>query len=211
MNIKDILLDTAIGLVSGFLGTKVMEPVAMSLYKLEPEAARKQEDAVRPGPPYEIAAKKTTELLGLDLEKKQVKKLGRAFHYGLGMSWGPVYTVLRRTTSLHPVAAGLLTGAAMSLIVDEGLTPALGFSAPNRMYPPVTHLRGFVAHLAFGVGVAVTAEGLYSLLREDWERQMPRQQKPHDWNWQQEFQAAGVAEVLPREELHVDGDLHQGT
>jgi hypothetical protein len=56
----------------------------------------------------------------------------------------------RRPTSdaSHPVLAGLLTGAALSLIVDEELAPLLGFSAPNRAYPLVTHL-----------GVAATAKG----------------------------------------------------
>jgi hypothetical protein len=87
------------------------------------------------------------------------------FHYGLGMSWGPPYTLLRRETNLGPVSAGLLVGAAMSLLVDEGMTPLLGFSAPNRDYPLVTHLRGVAAHLAFGLGVAGTAETLYWLGR----------------------------------------------
>ncbi len=62
-------------------------------------------------------------------------------------------------------ATGLGTGAAMSLIVDEGMTPMLGFSAPNSAYPLVTHLRGFVAHLAFGLGAAATAETIYWLGR----------------------------------------------
>ena len=53
---------------------------------------------------------------------------------------------------------GKLTGAAMSLIVDEGMTPLFGLSAPNRDYPLSTHPRGFVAHLTFGLGVAATAE-----------------------------------------------------
>ena len=53
---------------------------------------------------------------------------------------------------------GKLTGAAMSLIVDEGMTPLFGFSAPNRDYPLSTHPRGFATHLAFGLGVAATAE-----------------------------------------------------
>lgn len=49
---------------------------------------------------------------------------------------------------------------AASAIVDETLTPLLGFSAPNRVYPLVNHLRGLLAHLAFGVATAgVTAAG----------------------------------------------------
>ena len=191
-------MDVAVGIVSGYAGTKVMEPVAMGLYKLEPEAARRQEDAVRPGPPYEIAARKTTDLLGIDLEEEQLKKAGMAFHYGLGMSWGPVYTILRRRTGLSPVAAGLLSGASMSLIVDEGVTPMLGFSAPNREYPLVTHLRGFAAHLAFGLGVAVTAEGLYRLLGEDGRREQPVGYARPGEEGLREHQAPRVAEEVQR-------------
>jgi uncharacterized membrane protein YagU involved in acid resistance len=200
MNIKEALLDTAVGMASGFVGTKVMEPVAMGLYKLEPESARRREDDVRPGPPYEIAAEKTAGLLGMELEEKQLKRAGMAFHYGLGMSWGSVYTFMRRTTNLSPLSAGLMSGAAMSLLVDEGLTPLLGFSAPNRAYPAVTHVRGFVAHLAFGVGVAVTAEGLYRLLGEGRERQAPRRRPETGTVRERELQAAGVVEALPGEQ-----------
>ena len=46
----------------------------------------------------------------------------------------------------------------MSLLVDEWLTPAFGFSAPNRAYPLVTHVRGFAAHVVYGLAVAATAE-----------------------------------------------------
>lgn len=73
---------------------------------------------------------------------------------------GPPYTLLRRWTNLDPVSAGLPTGAAMFLIVDEWMTPLFGFSAPNRDYPLSTHLRGFAAHLVFGLGVAGTAEAI---------------------------------------------------
>ena len=115
---------------------------------------------MRPGPPYEIAARKTAALLGLQLTDKQVEQAGLVFHYGLGMSWGLVYPPLRRLTPLPPAVAGLVTGASLSLLIDEGLTPLLGFSAPNRAYPLVTHLRGFVAHLVYGLSVAGVAEGI---------------------------------------------------
>lgn len=77
-----------------------------------------------------------------------------------------MYGFLRRCTDMGPVSAGLLSGAAMSLLVDEGITPLLGFSAPNRAYPLSTHLRGFGAHLTYGLGVAGTAEALSWLGRD---------------------------------------------
>lgn len=70
----------------------------------------------------------------------------------------------------EPAAAGLVTGAAMSLIADELMTPAMGASAPNRKYPLVTHLRGFAAHLAFRLGVAATAKLLLRLDGEERRR-----------------------------------------
>ena len=92
MQVKQIIADVGVGLIGGYVGTKVMEPVSMKLYELEPEADRQQEDRVRPGPPYDIAARKTAALLGLQLTDKQVEQAGLVFHYGLGMSWGTVYT-----------------------------------------------------------------------------------------------------------------------
>lgn len=52
----------------------------------------------------------------------------------------------------------------MSLIVDEGLTPLLGFSAPNRAYPASTHVRAFAAHLVFGLAVAAVTEATWCVL-----------------------------------------------
>ena len=159
-----LLTDAVVAAAAGYAGTKAMEPVSMKLYALKGERARTQEDAVRPGPPYLLAAKKTTKLFGLELDDGQMQKAGTAFHYGLALSWAPVYTVLRRRTGWSPLTSGLASGAAMSLIIDEGLTPALGFSAPNRAYPWQTHIRGFVAHLVFGLTVAVVTEGGWRLL-----------------------------------------------
>lgn len=165
MNTRTLLPDAALSVVAGYAGTKAMEPVSMKLYELESDTAREREDAARPGPPYRLAAEKISSLLGLNLDEDKMGKASMAMHYGLAVSWAPLYPLLRRHTALGPVAAGLATGAAMSAIADELMTPALGFSAPNRKYPLVTHARGFVAHLAFGLAVAATVEAGWALLR----------------------------------------------
>ncbi len=161
-----LLADLALAPVAGYVGTKVMEPVSSRLYELESEHDRRREDEARPGMPYAIAARKAADLVGLRLSDRQHERLALAFHYGLAVQWAPLYPLLRRRTSLGPVAAGLATGAAMSLVADEMMTPALGFSAPNRAYPLSTHLRGFVAHLVFGLGVAAVTETGWRLLRQ---------------------------------------------
>lgn len=158
--------DALVAATAGYVGTRVMEHVSMLLYQLESESARKREDEARPGPPYEIAARKMSRGIGIELSDGQAKKSAMALHYALGPSWMPVYVLLRRRTDLHPLAAGLLAGGSMSLVVDETLTPLLGFSAPNRAYPLQTHLRGVVAHLVFGVVAATFAEGAWKIVGE---------------------------------------------
>jgi len=123
------------------------------------------EDAARPGPPDRIAAQKSTELLGLHLDDGALDNASLVFHYGLAASWAPLYPLLRRATSRGPVPAGLPAGASMSLLVDEGPTPLLGFSAPNRAYPLATHVRGVAAHMVFGMVVAAVTKTAWALLR----------------------------------------------
>lgn len=136
----------------------------MVLYQYaEPEADRNRETEVRPGPPFRIAADKTLRQVGIKLDDAQLDKAGMALHYILPLSWAPTYAVTRRATGLGPASAGLASGAAMSLIVDEGVTPLFGFSAPNRDYPLSTHVRAFVAHLVFGVTVAAVTESTWCL------------------------------------------------
>lgn len=157
--------DLLVGAVGGYVGTKVMEPVSSKLYQRESQRDRQCEDAARPGPPFQVAADKTLDLLGIHLPDPVRERAGMVVHYGLGISWAPVYAVLRRAVGLNPAVAGLLTGASMSLIVDEMLTPLLGFSAADRAYPVSTHVRGFLAHLAYGAVTAAVIEGWWALRR----------------------------------------------
>jgi uncharacterized membrane protein YagU involved in acid resistance len=165
MNISRALTDTALSLLAGYVGTKAMEPVSMKLYKLEPEQVRQREDAARPGPPYQVAAEKISAALGVKLDDEQLGRASMALHYGLAIQWAPLYPLLRRRAEWSPLAAALTTGAAMSVVADELMTPAFGFSAPSPDYPLVTHARGFVAHLAFGAAVAAVFESGWTLLR----------------------------------------------
>jgi len=166
MRLPQPVTDLAVATSASYLATKAMELVSSRLYEREPAADRAREDAARPGPPYRIAAEKVAGLLGLTLSEPATERAALGFHYGLAASWAPLYPLLRRRAHLGPLGAGLATGASMSLLVDEGLTPLLGFSAPNRAYPLATHVRGFLAHLAFGLTLAGATETGWALLRQ---------------------------------------------
>ena len=65
---------------------------------------------------------------------------------------------------MNPLVASLTAAMTLFAVVDEGLTPTLGLSAPNREYPLSTHLRGFLGHLAYGAAAAATAEVLMAVI-----------------------------------------------
>lgn len=163
-----LIKDTPLCAAAGYIGGTVMEQFNMTTFqRLEPEQDQEREQEVRPEMPFNVAARKIAGWLGTELDEEQTQKVGMALHQLLPISWVPVYMGLRRRTGMSPLTAGLSMGAAMSIVVDEGMTPLLGFSPPNRSYPLSTHVRAFVAHLVFGLGVATVVEGGWKLLEGD--------------------------------------------
>ena len=159
-----LLADVAVGLLAGFVATKATDLAQGPLRRATPEGAKRREARVSPGPSSShVAARRIAERLGRPVEDRRLRPVAKAVHHGLGMAWGPVYCLLRRHGGLEPLGAGLVAGASLSLVVDEGLTPALGLSAPNRAYPVATHVRGFLAHLVWGAAAALAAEAIYRL------------------------------------------------
>ena len=161
-NVQPLLVDVAVGLLAGLAATWATDLAQEPLRRATPDSVRRREARVSPGPSSsQVAARRIAEHLGRPVEDRRLRPVAKAVHYGLGMAWGPVYCLLRRHGGMQPLGAGLAAGAALSLVVDEGLTPALGLSAPNRAYPAATHLRGFLAHLVWGAAAALAAEAAY--------------------------------------------------
>jgi uncharacterized membrane protein YagU involved in acid resistance len=77
----------------------------------------------------------------------------QALHYGLGIGPGALYGVLRGRVPLIGAGRGLLFGILVWAVNDEYLNTALGLAGPPDAYPPSTHLRGLVGHLALGASI----------------------------------------------------------
>lgn len=165
MHTRTLLADLGVGLMAGWAGTKAMTPVTTLLYERASDEVRAQERAAQEEPTYEVAARRTAAAVGVQLTREQQQAGGIVLHWGLGLGWGIVTVLMRRTTGLHPLVAGLLSGFAMFALVDEGANAAFGFSAPPSAYPVETHLRGLVGHLVYGVAGALAAEVLVWLGR----------------------------------------------
>ena len=163
-NPQTLSRDVAVGMVAGLVATKATDLAQGPLRRATPDSVRRQEELISPGPSSsQVAARRIAERLGRRLDDRRLRPAAKVVHYGLGMAWGPVYGLLRRHCGLGPLGAGLLAGGSLSLVVDEGLAPALGLSAPNRDCPAGTHVRGFVAHLVWGAAAALAAEAAYRL------------------------------------------------
>ncbi len=67
--LQELVKDLPVAAVAGYVGTKATEPVSEKLYEWEPKRDREREDAVRPGPPFQIAAENTLRLLGIEADE----------------------------------------------------------------------------------------------------------------------------------------------
>lgn len=155
--------DVGIGLLGGYAGAKAMTPVTTKLSQLESEQDKQREKDVSPGVSYDVAAKRLAARAGIQLDERQTKQIGDYFHLGLGLTAGVVYMLLRRR-GMRPLPAALLTSTGLFLGMDEGLTPAMGWSAPDPKYPLFTHVRGLLGHLMLGATIVAVAEPLRKLL-----------------------------------------------
>ncbi len=134
----------------------------MKLYELESTADRQREDAVRPGPPYEIAAKKIAALVGVTLQDKALERASLAAHYGTGAV--VVAAVPAPATHHEPAALGRRAGHGRRDVGDRRRMddPRARVQRAQPRRPPGHRMRGVAAHLVFGLGVAATTEALWA-------------------------------------------------
>jgi hypothetical protein len=162
---KNIGMDLAIGCAAGLLATRVTDYVQKLLWELTPASERAKEPKTLEGSSAKSAARLFIEKNDLEPTEDNLVRGKVVIHYGLGLAWGPLYCLLRRGSGMTPAGAGATSGMALSLVVDETLSPLLGITPPNRMFPVSAHLRGFATHIAWGITAAVAAETLHRLLR----------------------------------------------
>lgn len=168
MRVQSLAVDLAIGLVAGCIATRLTDLSQPPLSQATPESEKAREPEEPDGGSAMSAADKATGLAGVNVGHKDLQYLKIAIHYGLGASWGGLYVLLRRRGGMGALGAGAATGLALSVLVDECLNPALNITPPNRAYPASSHLRGLVAHLIYGLGVAAAGEVMHRAVKQRW-------------------------------------------
>lgn len=153
------------GAFAGTVGWVAMDYTLRFLYNHEGAEVRRQESDARGGiPALEVMAESLTKLAGVRLSEEERQRAGTALQWVMGIGAGMLYGVLRGRIPAARAGHGLAYGAAFSLVVDEVITPRLGFAPGPGAFPWQTHTRGFIGHLVFGA-VAETTLQLFAPCR----------------------------------------------
>lgn len=84
----------------------------------------------------------------LTRDEKQIA--GAVAHYAMGATSGAIYGVAAEFAPATTNGFGLPFGAAVWLVADEGIVPAVGLSKGPSGYPMSVHAYAFASHLVFG-------------------------------------------------------------
>jgi putative membrane protein len=100
--------------------------------------------------------------LGFDhaLTKREKEAGGALAHYAMGITSAAIYGALAEVWPAATVGLGLPFGAAVWVVADEGVVPALGLSKSAAEYPLSIHAYAFTSHLVYGLTVEVVRRAL---------------------------------------------------
>jgi len=89
------------------------------------------------------------------LTKPEKEIAGAMAHYAMGVTSGAIYGAVAEVAPASTAGEGAPFGAAVWLIADEIVVPALGLSKSGKEYPLSTHVYAFASHLVYGVTTEV--------------------------------------------------------
>ena len=162
------------GAISGLAGTIIMTQfrnvwnMIFEEHKTETDQEartaeqRKKEDSTMK------AAGKLSEEIGRPLSRAERRKAGPWVHYAFGTSAGAVFGLAteakpKSLRGVNPVLVGAAYGAAVFLAAHELVVPALKLSSNPLKEPVHDQIAEFTSHLIYGIGTALTYDGIKSL------------------------------------------------
>jgi hypothetical protein len=142
-----------VGAAAGYLASRVMDQATTWFYERQSDASKQREGELLPEGAPMASARKLAGLIGAEPTDDQTGTIATALHQSLAQLYGVVAAALTRR-GVPPLRAGLASGAAGFLLVDE-LANSLFFTPPPQAYPVESHLRGVVGHLTFGATTGI--------------------------------------------------------
>jgi putative membrane protein len=165
---KGLAAGVACGLVASWtmnqfqaLWSRVAEGIerphgAQSLQQGSPPQTPTRNDEEQDDATERVASAISENLLDRELTKSEKEKAGAAVHYAFGASTGAVYGAMAELAPGVTACSGLMFGAAVWVVADEAVVPALGLSKPPTEYPLSVHAYALSAHLVYGLTAEAT-------------------------------------------------------
>ncbi len=152
-------MDALTGAASGLLASWVMEKVQPRIMDLGGPETKQRERRAQEGvePATVQVAKRIAGAARTSVPEERMGAAAEAVHYLTGAAFGALFGVLARRVGLPVLAVGVAYGAAVWLVNDEALVPALGLSRGPLDYPPSTHAKALASHVVYG---AATGAGV---------------------------------------------------
>ncbi|MBA4121745.1 MAG: DUF1440 domain-containing protein [Acidobacteria bacterium] len=98
------------------------------------------------------------------LKKSEKEPAGEAAHYAMGAMSGLIYGIASEIAPMTTVGLGLPFGAAVWLVADDVVVPALGLAKPATQYPLSTHAYALSSHLVYGLTTDLVRQAVRDLL-----------------------------------------------
>lgn len=149
---RSLAQELVIGVGAGYAAGKVMDRVTTEFLERQSEESKAREKDIQGEPSFVKAAERLAGLGGRNIDEEQAKRIGQGIHVGLGVSGGAIAGILT-AQGMNPVAAGMLSGLGIWLVIDEGANAVFGLTPPATEFPKETHIRGLVGHVAYGAAL----------------------------------------------------------
>jgi len=151
------------GLIGGLVASFVMsefQSLLSSLSEKEKKSKKKKEE-----PANVKAAEEISEAVSdHQLKKSEKEPAGEAMHYAMGAMSGLIYGAAAEIAPMTTVGLGLPFGAAVWLVADDVVVPALGLAKPATQYPLSTHAYALSSHLVYGLTTDLVRRAVRDLL-----------------------------------------------
>jgi len=159
-----LLRRVVIGTVAGYAANRAMDVATSWFYARQSEAAKELEEAVYPGGAILDGGRQVATLMKItNPGEDQVQQLGIRAHRAVGMTLGVIAATLVGF-GVRPMKAGVLTGVAAFVLVDE-IMNAVQLDPSPTDFPIEAHLRGALGHATFGVSLGAGLTLAYPLLK----------------------------------------------
>jgi len=163
-----------VGAISGLAATVIMtqfqnawNKISERLHEPKTEADEKQAKRQKEDSTMKMAGI-ISQAIGRPLSREDRKKAGPWVHYAFGTSVGAAFGLATEVEpnslrGINPALTGVAYGTVVFLAAHEIAVPALKLSSNPLKEPIPDQMAEFLSHLIYGIGTALTYEGIKRL------------------------------------------------